>query len=445
MKKFFLILIGVWLLPACQQGSETFIRSEKMSPFSSEKKLCELPTINPQTGGSFIFEMTDADGCIEPDSRIIELAPLGWHGEKGEDPLMTWDEANQTLKSLKINGVGGWRLPSGWELVSSCEYQLVCTGESYPRLNADEWASDNSENGRQMKREGEIAAESEFWWWTQTAISGESLAVVMTPRFRRTFAHTTEKFRVRPIRVERDGSFWSSPEWSSDLDEVSGLTCYQSSLNQVQLAWRDICSKFQMCGNWDIRGCVSEVSEVTKTRRGLIVVVLNDESIDTYSYLGRNGWSRTSSQKVPWLLDPDRTDGSTFEIAFADVTKDGEPELAIRKGPADFYMAADSADLAVLRWSVKEDGWVRLMFPSPTDAEWINYVAEGEYRWLRWGLIRDGDIFEEFGYLQQGGHREDVAFRYQWVTNRFEIKGTEKLAPTCFTILGEINGRCYVE
>jgi hypothetical protein len=83
------------------------------------------------------------------------------------------------------------------------------------------------------------------------------------------------------------------------------------------------------------------------------------------------------------------------------------------------------------------------MFSSPTDSDWIDYETDGVYRWVRWGLIKDGDIFEEFGYLRSGGHVDDVAIRYQWNGTQFTIVGTEELSPACYAINGISSGRCY--
>ena len=447
MKRLFIAAIAVLLTSSCQVGSETTLRVDQSNGSSQKqsKIVCDLPVVNHRTKGTFVYETADVNGCVESSTKILEMAPLGWHGVEGEDPLMTWEEANRALKDLKINGVGGWRLPTGWELISSCEYKTNCTAQNYPLQFAGEMPAGDSELGLQMKMEGEIAANPRNWWWTRTSLSDDSFAAVMTPLFRRTFADKSEKFRVRPIRVERQGKSWSNPEWKSDNEEISNLTCFQSSRNEVEMAWRDICSKFQMCGNWNIRGCVSAVSDVTSTALGFTTVVVNDESIDTYTYSNILGWKISIVQKVPSLLDPSRSDGSTSEVALVDITKDGNPELLVRRGPANFYMAADSANMAAFKWSSSSGGWIRIFFPTPSDPDWIAYDSEGKYRTLRWGFVRDGEVFEEFGYLRSGGHVDDVAIRYQWNGTKFTIVGNEKISPACYAINGVTSGFCYGE
>jgi hypothetical protein len=446
MKKPLLLLVLVSLLASCQVGSETALRKSAQvaeAKSTAGARTCDLPKRNSQTGGYFIYESSDVEGCVDDDTRILEMAPIGWHGNSKSDPLMTWKQAQKKLSNLEINGVRGWRLPSGWEVLSSCEYRVRCVGPDYPTTIAEDMASGDSDLPLQLKMEGEVAARSSSWWWTRNSMPDGTTAVVISPNFRRSFASQSETFRVRPIRTVREGKHWINPDWRPDVREIANMTCYQSVGDEAKTVWREACSKFLLCGNWAIRSCIAAVSTVKNSSLGDISVVLNDETIDTYLFDQDSAWNKIQTQSVPWLLDPERIEGATTEIALVDITSDNEPELVIRRGSANFYTAADSMDLVAFRWDSSEGRWIRILFPAPSDPDWVSYTSNGKDRLLRWGAVVDGEVLEEVGYRRFGGHVDDMAYRYRWVDGSFKWIGEKTFAPSCYTIVGGAGGRCY--
>jgi len=446
MKKPILLLVLVSLLASCQVGSETTLRKSAQvaeAKSTADTHTCDLPERNSKTGGYFIYESSDVEGCVDDDTRILEMAPIGWQGSPSTDPLMTWNQAQKAVSILEINGVRGWRLPSGWEFLRSCESQVRCRGSDYPTTIAEEMASGDSDLPLQLKMEGEVAARSSFWWWTRNSMPDGTTAAVISPNFRRSFASHGEKFRVRPIRTVREGKHWINPDWRTDVREITNMTCYQSVGDDAKSSWRETCSKFLPCGNWAIRSCIAAVSSVKKSSLGDISVVLNDETIDTYLFDQDSVWNKIQTQSVPWLLDPERVEGATTEIALVDITFDNEPELVIRRGAANFYTAADSIDLVAFRWDSSEGRWTRLFFPTPSDPEWVSYTSNGKNRHLRWGAVVNGEVLEEVGYRRFGGHVDDRAYRYRWVDGSFKLVDERIFAPACYTIVGTVSGFCY--
>ena len=404
MKKALLVAVFASLLSACQVGSETALRQD-------------LVKKEVNTGES-----------------TLEMAPRGWYNGAEDDPLMTWDEANRVLKDLKIDGKKGWRLPTGEELLVLCSRseQPLCFPSDFeiPETN---YAMNDPDLPLEMIRYGRNAEQKKHWWWLSTAMGDEVNAVVMAPNYVRTFARKTERFVVRPVRGVAGKDDHPPIEWSSDLDEVNSGGCYTESREPANIAWMKSCSQRLLCGEMQVRGCVLGMTSVAKDNDRTVVVVIADTTLDTYEYVSPGSWELVKRQPLPGLLEPDRIDAMVVDISFVDFTSDGLSDLAIRIGNSDFGTAASSLGLGLFTWDSVTQLWERVEVPF---ADGQNYRENGL---LRWGHLDGMRLYEEVGYLPEGGHVEDQSYEFIWENGKFRYLGVvdDVAAFACMTCPAE--------
>ena len=391
MNKLFVAAITLCLLTGCQQGSETELR------FRSDPYFGHIST------------------------STLEMAPRGWYEGETDDPLMTWDEANRVLKDIKIGGVKDWRLPTGFELLSLCsaDEALSCTSTDYSPPDTYLMMGDPS-LPRVMKEAGVEAGKKKHWWWLNSSIPDSNYAVVMAPSFQRTFAEKNAKFRVRPVRGELSKEEIDSSMFGEDVEEIGYQSCYSSSNEEKIVALMNLCSSWLFCQDWDVRSCVLDISNVMNHEDRSLVVIANDESIDTYEYLPNGKWIRIARQSLDWLIDPERTDAWLAEIGLTDFTGDGDADLAIRVGPPG--ISGDSMDLAVFQWNSDKGGWVSEKFPDGNYENRSGSLVPNPML-LRWGHVDGPDVYENFGYFETGNFLDDVSLHYRWVNGRFRYMG----------------------
>ena len=390
MKKPLLVLFLVSLLSACQVGSETALRQDLEQKF---------PT----------------------DNSTLEMAPRGWYQGKFDDPLMTWDEANRVLKDLKIDGKKGWRLPTGLELLSLCDAEdaMNCTSSDYSPPDTNLMMRDPA-LPRAMKEAGVEAGKKKHWWWLNSSIPDSKYAVVMAPSFQRTFAVVNAKFRVRPVRGELSKEEIDSSMFGDDVEEIGYRSCYSSSSEKKIVALMNLCSSWLFCQDWHVRSCVLDISNVMNHDNRSLVVIANDESIDTYEYLPNGKWIRIARQIFDWLIDPERTDAWLAEIGLTDFTGDGDADLAIRVGPP--VISGDSMDLAVFQWNSDKGGWAQEKFPDANVGDRSGSLVPNP-KMLRWGHVYGPDVYENYGYFDTGNFSDEVSLHYRWVNGKFRYMG----------------------
>ncbi len=182
------------------------------------------------------------------------------------------------------------------------------------------------------------------------------------------------------------------------------------------------------------------------------VVVLDDADLLTYSRKLKGPWSLIRDQNVRWLKDSkglEPPDTTLIEMSLVDVTKDGVDELVVRAGPEEILTAIESRDLAVFKWSTDTSSWIRMTFPRPVypdwGTDWGPEAKDPENRLLRWGFVRNGYVYEEVGYLGEGGHIMDKAIKYIWRNGEFVQIGIANEGPACSDVAGTSNGMCYFE
>ena len=383
MRRLVFAVVAVLLFSGCQNGSETRFRS-----------------------------------AVEAMNEPLEMAPRGWYNGVIDDPLMTWDEANQLLKDIEIDGEKGWRLPTGEELLVLCgEFQVpVCSGSDFevPELN---YAMNDPDLPLEMIRYGRNAGQKRHWWWLRASMEDDSNAVAMAPNFVRSFAMKTEEFSVRPVRGSLDKENRPNIVWADDRESVIAGGCYTSSREQTNIAWMKTCSPKLLCGEMQIRGCVLGMTPVTKDKDRIIAVVVDDSTLDTYEY-GRSGrWSLVKRQALPGLLEPDRIDALVVSASLEDFSGDGLLDLAIRIGPPDFGTASWSLGLALFTWDSDSQGWQRVEVPF---ADGQDYRENGL---LRWGHLDGQHLYEDVSYSGDYVYVDDVFFHYVWDKGRFKYLG----------------------
>ena len=386
MKRIFIAAIAVLLTSSCQVGSETALRQD-----SAQKE-------------------------INAGKSTLEMAPRGWYNGAEDDPLMTWDEANRVLKDLKIDGKKGWRLPTGEELFVLCSRseQPVCFASDFeiPETN---YAMNDPDLPLEMIRYGRNAGQKKHWWWLGAAMGDDLNAVAMAPNYVRTFASKTERFAIRPVRGVAGKDDHPNIEWSSDLDEITSGGCYTESREPANVAWMKLCSQKLLCGEMQVRGCALGMSSVAKDKSRTVVVVIDDTTLDTYEYVSAGSWELVKRQPIPDLLEPDRIDAVVVDISFVDFTSDGQSDLAIRIGNSDFGTAASSLGLGLLTWDSNTQLWERVVVPF---ADVQTYRENGL---LRWGHLDGMRLYEEVGYLAEGGHVEDQSYEFIWDNGKFKF------------------------
>lgn len=231
-----------------------------------------------------------------------------------------------------------------------------------------------------------------------------------------------------------------------DQEKIEGY-CRSLTSQVAAVVASEICPDSELC--YDLgEHCFVGSTELGEIDDRESVVVLDDSKLLTYSRVTERQWKLIRSQNIRWLqvatgIEPPEL--ALIEMSFVDVTNDGVDELVVRAGPEDILLAAQSRDLAVFKWSTENSSWIRLTFPRPIYPDWGTETENISHRLLRWGFVRDGFVYEEVGYLKEGGHIMEESIKYEWREGDFVQVDVVDEGAACFDVVGVSNGLCFIE